>query len=143
MWLSRLSLQRSTGVTLRDGARELAEPAWFGDLTGFFDSHDRTFYYFGLGFAFVILLHAERPFKGPASKRISRTGLVAGPVTAFARIEIKRTGRLELSLYEDPSQPDTGTKFRRDQEVVFTNHPQAGQMSGILEESSPELDLVR
>ena len=143
MWLSLLSLQRLSWRALGNGTRELAEPAWFGDLTGLFDSHDRTFYYFGLGFAFVILLHAERPFKGPASERISRTGLVAGPVTAFARIEIKRTGRLELSLHEDPSQPDTGTKLRRDQEVVSADHPQAGQMSGILEESSPELDLVR
>ena len=129
--------------TLRDGARELAVPARFGDLARLIDSHDRTIDDFPICFAFVILFHAEGPFEGSAPEGISRTNPVAGPVTAVARIEVDGTGWFEFSLHEYPPKTNTGSILRCDQEVVFTDHPQTGQMGRILKISSSELDLVR
>jgi len=68
---------------------------------------------------------------------------MAGHVAAIARVEVERTGWLKLSLHEDASKADARSKLRRDQEVVFSDHPQAGQGGGIFEESPPVLDLVR
>ena len=68
---------------------------------------------------------------------------MAGHVAAIARVEVDGAGWLELSLHEDPSKTDTRSKLRRDQEVVFADHPQTSQMGGILEESPSVLDLVR
>ena len=126
-----------------DGARKLAVPTGLDDPAGLLDSHDRTIEYFPIGLALVILLLAERPFEGPASEGISWTGSVAGPIAAIAGVEVGRTGRHELSLDEDSSKTDTRSKLRRDHKVVFADHPQAGQMGGVLEESPPKLDLVR
>jgi len=135
---SSLPISRS-----RDRARKLAVPAGLRDHAGFFYPHDRTIEHFRMGFAIVVLLLAERPLKGPASERPSRTGPVAGHVAAIAWVEAgHRTGRLKLRLHKEPSKAHTRPKLRRDQDVVLADHPQASENGAIFEENPPELDLV-
>lgn len=101
----------SNSDTLRDGAGELAVPAGLHDHAGLFDPKNRTIHQLLIGIAFVILILAQCPLKGPAAERISRTSAVAGPAAAIARVEVDRTGWLELSFDEDPSKTDSRSKL--------------------------------
>ena len=92
------------------------------------DAHNWTFDYFQIGFAFVVFFPAVWPLEDPASKRTLRANLMARHVAAGARVEVDRSGGLEVGLNENLSQTDARSELRCDQEVVFTDHPQAGQM---------------
>ena len=92
--------------------------------------------------AFVVLQLTKRPLVYAASESISWAGPMAGPFTAIAWGKVERSRWLELSLHEHPAQTNTRSEFRRNQKIVSTYHPQTCEMSGILEEGSPKLDLV-
>ena len=49
---------------------------------------------------------------------------------------------LDVGLDEDAAESDAGAEFGGDQQVVFADDAQAGQVGGILEEGAAILDLV-
>ena len=122
----------------------LAAAAVDDDVTWLFDAHDGSVELLEVGVVLIHLLFAAGLFVRAVPESPSRTGVVARHVATGARVEVGHGARrLELGLHEDPPKPQIRAELRRDQEIVPSDHPQAGQDRGILEKRAAVFDLVR
>ena len=75
-------------------------------------------------------------------ERLLGTGLSAEFITVFAGVEIDGAGGGDLSFKQHGTQPDSGAKFRRDEDVTFANAPQACHHCCIFEKNASLFNVV-